>query len=173
MPVIKTKTTYLEMRTPTEYKVAPPRTDIEVLRVENPSVEEYRRIYRVVGSDLYWVDRLIMPEEELREIIQHDRVDVYVLYADGKPGGYGELDRRENNGIEIAYFGLFPSLVGQGLGKYLLHWLLNTAWSHNPSRVWLHTCDLDHPAALPNYIKCGFEAYKEEMIDQWVPEATL
>jgi len=35
---------------------------------------------------------------------------------------------------------------------------------YGPKRVWLHTCTLDHPAALPNYQKAGFAIYKEEMI---------
>src|SRR5438128_213916 len=30
-----------------------------------------------------------------------------------------------------------------------------------PHRLWLHTCDLDHSAALPNYLKAGFTICKE------------
>jgi hypothetical protein len=28
--------------------------------------------------------------------------------------------------------------------------------------VWLHTCTLDHPAALPNYLKRGFRSTRQE-----------
>ena len=42
-------------------------------------------------------------------------------------------------------------------------------WSHQPRRIWVHTCDLDHPAALPNYLKAGFQIYDEVTIDQWIP----
>ena len=41
-----------------------------------------------------------------------------------------------------------------------------TGRSHRPDRVWLHTCDLDHPAALPNYLKAGFEIYDTKVIEQ-------
>ena len=31
-------------------------------------------------------------------------------------------------------------------------------------RVWLHTCTLDNPAALPNYLKRGFVPVKTEIV---------
>ena len=31
------------------------------------------------------------------------------------------------------------------------------AWERQPTRVWLHTSSLDHPAALANYVARGFE----------------
>jgi len=37
---------------------------------------------------------------------------------------------------------------------------LEEAWRMGPSRVWLHTCTLDHPAALPNYLARGMTIYK-------------
>ena len=35
---------------------------------------------------------------------------------------------------------------------------------------WLHTCSNDHPNALSNYRKAGFEVFKEE-IREWEPPA--
>ena len=112
----------------------------------------------------------ILQDEELLAIIHHDLVDVLVLTAVDEPLGYAELDRRQAGEIELACFGLFPSATGQGLGKYLLNRAMRAAWAHSPQRVWVHTCDLDHPAALPNYLKAGFEVYDEVDIDQFVPE---
>lgn len=60
-------------------------------------------------------------------------------------------------------FGLVPEFLGQGLGKYFLQWTIDEAWSYHPKRFWLHTCTLDHPTALPNYLKAGLVAYKEEV----------
>ena len=34
------------------------------------------------------------------------------------------------------------------------------SWVAATVRVWLHTCNLDSPAALGFYIKCGFRPYK-------------
>lgn len=172
MRVIKTKTTYLQMFSPPEVAEAEPsapRPDLNVARVSQPSVEFYRRLYQAVGSDFHWVDRLVMADEELRGIIQDDQVDVFVLTVDKKPAGYSELDRRETGEIELAYFGLTPEVTGQGLGKYLLDSTLRAAWSYQPRRIWVHTCDLDHPAALPNYLRAGFQIYDQVTIDQWVP----
>lgn len=89
---------------------------------------------------------------------------------DGVPARYAELDRRVPHEVEIAYFGLMPEFIGKGFGQYLLHWTVRRAWDSNPARVWLHTCELDHPVALPNYLKVGFEVYKTEIIQQELPE---
>jgi GNAT superfamily N-acetyltransferase len=64
------------------------------------------------------------------------------------------------------HFGLMPEFIGQGLGRYFLRWAIGRAWSYGPRRFWLHTDTKDHPAALPNYLKAGFDIYKEEVQDQ-------
>jgi GNAT superfamily N-acetyltransferase len=64
--------------------------------------------------------------------------------------------------VELVQFGLTPEFIGQGLGKFFLQWAIDRAWGYGPRRLWLHTCTLDHPAALPNYLKAGFRIYKEE-----------
>ncbi len=170
MSIVKTKTTYLEMHQPSPSVVRPPCHGIEVTEVDTPSTEFYRYLYRSVGEQFHWVDRLVMPVDELRAIIQDDRVEIYVLSVDGETAGYAELDRRQANEVELAYFGLFPQFVGQGLGKYFLDRTLRKAWSYSPQRVWVHTCDLDHPAALPTYVKAGFAVYDEKIIDQIIPD---
>lgn len=168
MKRILTKTTYLEMRAPRPRTDASPNGDVRVKRLVRPSVAEYRFLYNSVGRDYHWVDRNRMPDEELRRIVQDDRVEVHALQVDGQPAGYAELDGRVPREIELAYFGLFPQFIGRGLGKWLLAWAIDTAWSHGPDRVWVHTCDLDHPAALPTYLKAGFVVYDERVIEQVV-----
>jgi GNAT superfamily N-acetyltransferase len=79
------------------------------------------------------------------------------------PAGYFELKRWADDSVEIAYFGLLPDYIGRGWGKYLLTEAVRAAWSENPVRVWLHTCTLDHPAALPNYLQRGFQPVREEV----------
>ena len=66
--------------------------------------------------------------------------------------------------IELVQFGLISEFIGQGLGKWFLQWTIDKAWSYQPKRFWLHTCTLDHPAALPNYTKAGFVLFKQETI---------
>ncbi len=78
------------------------------------------------------------------------------------PAGYFELCEHDDGAVEIVYFGLLPDFIGRGWGKYLLTGATQAAWGLGPSRVWLHTCTLDHPAALPNYLRRGFRAVREE-----------
>jgi GNAT superfamily N-acetyltransferase len=94
---------------------------------------------------------------------------VNVLWADGVPAGYVELDRREPPGVEIGYFGLMPEFIGQGLGAFLLDWAIRHAWRARPRRLWLHTCDLDHPRALAFYQKLGFRIYDRRTTEAHLP----
>ena len=74
------------------------------------------------------------------------------LGGDASPAtraGYYELSE-DDDGVEVAYFGLLPAFHGHGLGGFLLTHALRRGFELAP-RVWLHTCTLDGPAALPNY----------------------
>ena len=57
---------------------------------------------------------------------------------------------------------MLPEYFERGWGKYLLTEAAREAWRRGPARVWLHTCTLDHPAALPNYLARGFRPVREE-----------
>jgi len=166
---IPVKVTYLQMLSRPGWNHQPSREDVRILLAEKPTIAFYRFLYDAVGRDWNWVDRKRMGDDELGRIIHDDRVEVYVLYARGVPAGYIELDRRVDNEVELAYFGIMPEFIGRGLGPLLLHWAVDRAWSYGPKRVWLHTCDLDHQAALPLYLKAGFEVYDQRTIDQVVP----
>ena len=56
----------------------------------------------------------------------------HVLYVDGVPAGFAELDRRIEGEIELVQFGMVPEFIGQGLGKYFLNWTIDKAWSYSP-----------------------------------------
>jgi GNAT superfamily N-acetyltransferase len=72
-----------------------------------------------------------------------------------------ELDFREPGECELAFVGLVPSLSGQGHGRWLLAEAVSRAWAgEGVSRVHVHTCSLDHPAALAAYRRAGFTPYK-------------
>jgi hypothetical protein len=64
--------------------------------------------------------------------------------------------------VEIVYFGLMRHAIGHGIGGAFLSDALARAWAGDTHRVWLHTCTLDHPAALPNYLKRGFSIVRTE-----------
>jgi hypothetical protein len=153
---------YLEMLSHVRRTVAAPREGLTVIQAKKPSVGFYRYLYNTVGQAYNWHSRGRRPDAELAALIQDPLNEVRVLYADGTPAGFAELDLRMPDEIELIQFGLLPEFIGQGLGKWFLQWAIDQAWSYRPRRFWLHTCTLDHPAALPNYQKAGFSLYKQE-----------
>jgi GNAT superfamily N-acetyltransferase len=152
--------TYLEMRAPPKLPPLVPPTDSRLklapLRAERPTVSFYRYLYEAVGRPWKWKDRIALNDEELATIVQDDEVEIYVLYANGVPAGYAELDLRRRPEVNLAYFGLLPEFIGQGLGAYFLNWTVRRAWKHGPSRFTVNTNNFDHPRALPLYQKMGF-----------------
>jgi GNAT superfamily N-acetyltransferase len=162
---MKVKTTYLQMVARPERAVPPPREWLTVVHARKPTVAYYRFLYVAVGRDYDWTSRKKLCDTELAALLNDPRLEVHVLMAEGVPAGFAELDRRIEGEIELVQFGLTPAFIGQGLGRYLLQWAIDKAWSYGPRRFWLHTCTKDHPAALPNYLKAGFTVYKEEVKD--------
>ena len=160
---IETIVTYLEMTAaPRHAEVPAPLRKLALLRAQKPTVSFYRYLYDAVGRPWTWVDRKRLSDDELAAIIQDDHVEIYVLYVGGVPAGYAEIDRRRESEIELAYFGLVPEFTGQGLGSYLIDWVIRRAWDYGPSRLWVHTCTLDHPSALSLYQRFAFTPYKRE-----------
>jgi GNAT superfamily N-acetyltransferase len=151
--------TYLEMTSAPH--LPPRRMDAwPVVRIESPDLDWYRALFRAVGEEWLWFNRLRMPDEDLAAIVRHPAVEIYSLRVDGADKGLLELDRRVLPEIEIQYFGVTPDLIGQGAGSQLMRHALEQAWSHHPRRLHLHTCTLDHPNALPFYLKWGFRPWK-------------
>jgi GNAT superfamily N-acetyltransferase len=153
---------YLEMVSRPDRVVPPPRDGLTVLHAREPTVRYYRFLYDAVGGPWQWLSRKKLSDEELARVLCDPRNEVHVLHADGVPAGFAELDRRVEGEIELVQFGLMPEFIGQGLGKYFLQWAIDRAWGYGPRRLWLHTCTLDHPNALPNYLRAGFVLSKQE-----------
>lgn len=163
---VDTVVTALEMLDrPTRPSPHPPAgVRTALIRAEPPTVSFYRYLYDTVGGPWTWVSRRLMEDAELAAHITDPKVEIYVLYVDGAPAGYGELDRRQpGNTVELAYFGLIPDFIGRGVGRFLLDTVVDIAWTGQTERLWVHTCDLDHPRALGVYQKAGFRPF-----DQWV-----
>jgi GNAT superfamily N-acetyltransferase len=161
---IETTVTYLEMfAQPVRPTVPAPLGQHAILRAEQPTVSFYRYLYNTVGEPWNWTDRRVLADKTLCKIIHDPLVEVFVLYIAGVPAGFVEIDRRVEGEVEMGFVGLIPEFTGRGLGAYLLDWAIHAVWSSDPNRVWLHTCDLDHPRALPLYQRAGFAAYKREV----------
>ena len=169
MPVhdkmVSTVVTHLEMTAKPNTPTLPhPTMKIALMRAQKPTISFYRYLYDGIGEAWLWYERRIMSDRDLASIIHDEEVEVYVLYVGGVPAGLGELDRRFKMDIELAYFGLLPEFIGRRLAPYFLRWLIDQAWTYEPDRFLVHTCDLDHPRALPLYQRAGFRPYKREEI---------
>lgn len=151
--------TYLEMHSPPGTEV--PDSSLSLRRIAAPDPRQYRELFRSVGSPWLWFSRLVMKEEELAAIIQHPKVELYsVTEEGGREVGMLELDFREPQECELAFIGLVPDLAGRGHGKWLLAESVSRSWRDGVRRVHVHTCSLDHPAALSAYRRAGFTPYK-------------
>lgn len=155
-------TTYLHMTSREQFR--PGFVDVDgllVMQMRQPDLNFYRFLYRSVGEQWCWRDRLIMTDEELRAALAIPGLSVNVLYVNGIPAGYVELAPHGSD-TEVAYFGLRPEFFGRGLGKHLLSYGIRKAWDDGAQRITVHTCNLDGPHALTNYQKRGFSVFDVE-----------
>ncbi len=148
-------------------------------RAEVSSPELNRYLYAAVGGDWFWLDRLSWSWQQWHDWLDRPGVETWLASVRGTPVGYVELDGHRDGEVELAYFGLLPAFVGQGLGGHLLTFALQQAWSLSERwpglapvrRVWVHTCTLDGPAALANYQARGMRLYRTETENAELPGA--
>jgi GNAT superfamily N-acetyltransferase len=163
--------TFLELRSPSDLRpAAAPAEPPEITREVPCPVQLSRALYRAVGRDYHWRDRDAWVDARLVEYLARPEVAVHVMRQRGEPTGYVELMRHDDGSVEIVYFGLVRAAQGQGLGKWLLTRAVEEAWAMGANRVWLHTCTLDSPAALPNYQARGFVPYRTETYTVDLPD---
>lgn len=153
------------MRAPSELR--PKHCPDPCFQIKEAIVKQWefnRFLYLLVGRDWAWNDKKGWSEAQWQGYAESDRLRTFVAYYTGSVAGYYELRGDARDGAEIAMFGLAPKFVGRGFGGALLTNALESAWATKATRVWLHTCSLDHPAALPNYQARGMRIYKVETV---------
>ena len=148
--------THLEM---TEKPPLRPETDRGFIlrRISSPGVDWYRTLFRNVGAeDWLWFSRLVMEDATLSGILTDKRVQVYALENAAQEQGLLELDFRQDGQCELAFFGVSGALIGTGAGRWMMNRAIELAFAENIRRFHVHTCSLDHPAALDFYRRSGF-----------------
>lgn len=128
-------------------------------RLGAADTERFRALFRAIGQDIMWFSRLMLDEAALAAIIGDPRVFCHALVKDGQDIGLLELDFRVAGECELSFFGVVPSAVGGGAGRYLMNEALTRAWAEPITRMWVHTCHYDHPSALAFYQRSGFRPY--------------
>jgi GNAT superfamily N-acetyltransferase len=157
--------THLEVTSRSDFRPVDPNPDaptVTVIRVETPLPELNRFFYATVGRGWFWLDRLGWSRARWMEYLFRPGVETWIGYLQGTPVGYFELEAQSGGSVEIVYFGLLPQFVGRGFGRSFLSAAVERAWGTGASRVWVHTCSLDHPRALTNYEALGFRVFKTE-----------
>ena len=165
---VTARTTYLQMFRPDDPTEALPAevdralADVAPVRWSNPPLDEYRELFHAVGGPWGWTGRLLMTDDELRATLSDPAIEVWRILAGGEVAGFIELDTREAGDVEIVYFGFLPEWTGRGLGGKVLRWAATHTWDMpDRRRLWLHTCDFDHPKAPAVYERAGFRVYAE------------
>jgi GNAT superfamily N-acetyltransferase len=158
-------TTYLEMLSPEQLR--PKRCGEGRLQIRERAEADWRfnrDLYFAVGADWAWIDKRGWTDGQWQEYALDAELRTFGGYCGDALAGYYELRRDDEGGIEIAYFGLLPAFIGEGLGGALLTDSIERAWRMSPAgnRVWVHTCTHDHPSALANYQARGMAILRVE-----------
>jgi GNAT superfamily N-acetyltransferase len=154
--------THLEMTERPALRPDPPGA-WTLRKVETPGLDWYRDLHRRIGEEWLWFARLQLADAELAAIIQAPLVEVHAVVQDGRDEGLLELDFRQTRQCELVYFGVTAKLIGSGAGRWLMNRALERAWSPSVTRVWVHTCTFDHPAAVAFYQRSGFRAFRRQI----------
>jgi len=145
--------------------------------IKRKSWQINQRMYLEVGEPYGWYERRSWTEDKWQTHAAQPELRTFVFFVGMQEAGYTELVYSDDPaiGTQISYFGLLPEFVGQGLGSHFLTRTIETAWrgaedaQTKPSRVWLHTCSLDHRYALKNYLARGFKLYETKSKQVEVP----
>ena len=130
-----------------------------------PDFQLNKFFYKQVGKKHRWIDRLIWSDEKWMTYISNRNLETYVISKYDELVGFFELlYNPELKETEISYFGLLEEYIGKGIGGFALSSAIRKAFEKNINRLWLHTCTLDHPNALKNYIARGMTVFKKENI---------
>ena len=160
---LPTTISYLEMSArPERSPRRAPDAKVSVLRAQHPPLSFYLWLYRTVGRDWSWTDRLMWPEERLLGVIQHPDVVILVCHVGGVPAGFAELDFREPGIGELALFGFLAEYQGKGHGGFFLDHVIDALWRPGVERALVDTNTRDHPRALALYQKAGFKVVRRE-----------
>jgi GNAT superfamily N-acetyltransferase len=161
--VVNTVVTYLAMQAaPRALPPKPAGPLLALMKVERIPLHYYRYLYSAVGVNWLWFERLLLDDNALAKKVHNQSVEIYVLYAEGAPAGYYELDFGGRERTNLVYFGLMPEWTGRKIGPWLLGSAVAQAFSRGAKELTVNTCTLDHPAALPLYQRLGFRPVARE-----------
>ena len=139
--------------------------ELKIELIDPPNFQLNKFFYKKVGKDHCWIDRLIWTDKQWIEYTSDKKIKSYILKKKDDLAGYYELISHQiQNEVEIAYLGLLEEYQNKKLGSYLLSSAIKNSFLEKPTRVWVHTCSLDHKNALNNYMSRGMKVFKKETV---------
>ncbi len=154
---IAVNVTFLRMEARPDAPAPPLPAGTQMATLGAPTIAFYRYLYATVGGPYCWWLRRVAPDAEIEALLASPAISIHVLYRDGEPAGFYELDARSGHDVNIAYFGLMPHMIGRGAGEAFLRHAIDAAWMLAPTQLRVNTCSADHPRALPAYLRAGFK----------------
>ena len=143
-----------------------PGPNFKINQVDPPDFQLNKFFYKQIGKKYRWIDRLAWGDKKWIEYVENPRVKTFVLKENNNLVGFYEtICDFDNDHSEIAYFGILEEYFGKKCGGYLLSEAINKLFEDGISRVWLHTCSLDHKNAIKNYLARGMQIFKSEKIN--------
>ena len=164
--MIPVQRNFLELKDLKNLKTNPINKNKYLVKKIKPDFQLNKFFYKQVGKKHRWIDRLSWSDEKWYSYISNQNLETYVISENDDLAGFFELlYNPELKETEILYFGLLEEYIGKGIGGYALSVAIKKSFEKNIKRVWLHTCTLDHPNALKNYIARGMTVFKKENIN--------
>ena len=157
---------YLEIKNLAEFnEVKKPSNNYSIKLVNPKNLQLNKFFYKNIGNNCQWTDRLIWDDLNWTNYISSTKLSTYVLRDKEEFAGYFEIiSNKDLKEVEIAYFGILEEYFGKKLGGYLLSEAIKLSFSMGFSRIWVHTCSLDHKNALNNYLSRGMKIFKSETL---------
>ena len=143
-----------------------PGPNFKIIQLDPPDFELNKFFYKQIGRKHRWIDRLVWSDKKWIDYVESPIVKTFILKDNNNLAGYYEtIQDLVNNHSEIAYFGILEEYFGKKCGGYLLSEAIKKLFEEGMSRVWLHTCSLDHENAIKNYLARGMQVFKSEKIN--------
>ena len=157
---------YLELTSFKDFKEVKKPSDDFSVELTNPKDFQLNKFfYKNIGKNCQWIDRLVWTDLDWTKYVSDEKLFTYILKSKDEIAGYFELlFNKDTKEAEIAYFGILEEYFGKKLGGYFLSEAIKISFNMRCLRVKVHTCSLDHPNALLNYISRGMKVFKEEEI---------
>jgi len=147
----------LEMTSPDQFRPKPSdAAELSIVRAEVPLPELNHWLHQAVGGRWRWGGREGWGEWEWRQYVERPELETWIAYLSGTPAGYYELEAQGDGSMRIQCFGLLEPFIGRRIGAAFLSHAIRRGWERGANRIWLVTCNWDHPHALGNYLSRGF-----------------